>query len=252
MHEQLWFTAFLNKYFAWLGNALLEVVGLHAHDPRYPFADFVAMQILVAAILLVFFLLVRMKLSVEKPGGIQHLAEMIQEMIVGQARDIIGHHYKRYVPYIVTLGLFIVSCNLIGLIPGFLSPTQFPYVPLGCAIATFIYYHFHGFREQGVLNYIKHFAGPVWELPIPMLLVMVPLMFLIEVISHFARLMSLTIRLYANMFAGEMVTLAFFSLIPILVPVLFLGLHLGVALLQAYIFILLTMIYLGLATAEEH
>jgi F-type H+-transporting ATPase subunit a len=244
MHEQLWFTTLLNKYLAGVANAVLGIFGVHAHDPHYPFQDFVAMQILVALILLTFFILVRMRLSVDRPGGIQHFAEMIHEFVDNQAHDIIGHHYQRYVPYVVTLGLFIVTCNLIGLIPGFLSPTQFPYVPLGCAIATFVYYHAHGIRQQGPLRYLAHFAGPVWWLA--------PLMFPIEILSHSARVMSLTIRLYANMFAGEMVTLAFFSLVPIALPIAFLGLHLGVSLLQALIFILLTMIYLAGAVAEEH
>ena len=93
-------------------------------------------------------------------------------------------------------------------------------------------------------HYIKQFVGPVWALA--------PLMFLIEVVSHFARILSLTVRLYANMFAGDMVTLAFFSLVPVLVPVAFLGLHLFVSLVQAFIFVMLTLVYLGMAVSEEH
>jgi F-type H+-transporting ATPase subunit a len=116
-------------------------------------------------------------------------------------------------------------------------------VPLGAAIVTFVYYQMQGFRHAG-LGYIKHFMGPVWWLA--------PLMFLIEVCSHLARVMSLTIRLYANIFAGDMVTLVFFSLIPIGVPVIFLGLHLGVSIIQTYIFVLLTSVYLGEALAEQH
>ncbi|HET8889262.1 MAG TPA: F0F1 ATP synthase subunit A, partial [Candidatus Angelobacter sp.] len=88
------------------------------------------------------------------------------------------------------------------------------------------------------------FIGPVWALA--------PLMFLIEVVSHFARILSLTVRLYANMFAGDMVTLAFFSLVPVLVPVVFLGLHLFVSLVQTFIFVMLTLVYLGMAVSEEH
>ncbi len=244
MHEQLWFTALLNKYLAVPTTALLHALKIQPHDPLNPIADFVSMQILVALILLVFFLLVRTRLSAEKPGAVQHMAEMMHEMMAGQAHDIIGHHSERYVPFVVTIFLFIVLCNVIGLVPGFMSPTQFPFVPLGCAIATWVYYHFHGVRHQGPIQYAKHFGGPVWWLA--------PLMFPIEIISHTARVMSLTIRLYANMFAGEMVTLAFFSLLPIGVPIIFLGLHLGVSLLQAFIFALLTMIYLAGAVAEEH
>ncbi len=243
MHEQLWLTEQLNHLFGGPVAALLNAIGIHPHDPHNPITDPVAMQLLVVALLLTFFIAVRARLSVDNPGKIQHVAEMIHEAMAGQSEEIIGHEYKRFVPYIVTIGLFIVVSNLLGLIPGFLSPTQFPSVPLGFAIATFTYYHFHGLRQQGFVHYMKHFAGPVpW---------LAPLMFPIEIISHSARVMSLTIRLYANMYAGEMVTLAFFSLVPVVLPVAFLGLHLGVSLLQAYIFVLLTMIYLSGAVAEE-
>jgi F-type H+-transporting ATPase subunit a len=130
------------------------------------------------------------------------------------------------------------------LIPGLESPTGVPIVPLGCAITTWVYYHYQGIRRNGVLGYLKHFAGPVWWLA--------PLMFPIEIFSHLARVMSLTIRLFANMFAGEMVTLVFFSLVPLFVPIIFMGLHIGVAVIQTYIFVLLACVYLGEATAHEH
>jgi F-type H+-transporting ATPase subunit a len=116
-------------------------------------------------------------------------------------------------------------------------------VPLGCAVVTFLYYHFHGIRHHG-LHYYKQFIGPIWALA--------PLMLLIEVISHFARILSLTVRLYANIFAGDLVTQAFFSLVPVLVPVAFLGLHLFVALVQTFIFVMLALVYLGMAVSEEH
>ena len=118
-----------------------------------------------------------------------------------------------------------------------------PVVPLGCAICAFVYYQGQGFKHHGIA-YLKHFMGPMWWLAI----IMVP----IEIISHLARMLSLTVRLYANMFAGDMVTLVFFSLVPIGVPIIFLGLHMGVSLLQTYIFVLLTMVYLSGAVAEEH
>jgi F-type H+-transporting ATPase subunit a len=156
---------------------------------------------------------------------------------------VIGHGYERYIPYAITLWYFILLGNLLGLIPGFESPTASPAVPLGCALITFVYYHFHGLRVHKH-HYIKQFVGPVIALS--------PLMLLIEVVSHFARILSLTVRLYANMFAGDMVTLAFFSLVPILVPVAFLGLHLFVSLVQTFIFVMLTLVYLGMAVSEEH
>ena len=138
---------------------------------------------------------------------------------------------------------FILLCNLLGLVPGFESPTASYVVPLGVAILTFVYYHYHGIRANG-FSYVKQFLGPVWWL--------YPLMLPIEVISHCARMMSLSVRLYANMFAGDMVTLAFFSLIPVGVPILFLTLHFGVAIIQAYVFMILTTVYLSLAVAHEH
>ena len=160
-----------------------------------------------------------------------------------RSRDVIGHDSEGFTPFLVTLGLFILIANLFGVVPGLESPTASPVVPLGCAICAFIYYQFQGFKTSGI-GYLKHFLGPMWWLS--------PLMLPLEIISHLARLMSLSIRLYANMFAGDMVTLVFFSLIPLAVPVLFLGLHIGVALLQAYIFVLLTTVYLAGAVATEH
>ena len=243
MPEQLVFTAFLNKYFGGIAVALLHIVGWEPKYANAPITNPVAMEILVVLLLLVFFVAVRASLSVEKPGGLQHLVEATEEFIAEQAHGVMGHGYERYIPYAVTIGFFILLGNLLGLVPGFESPTANPTVPLGCALLTFVYYHFHGLRVHRH-RYIKQFIGPVWALA--------PLMFLIEVVSHFARILSLTVRLYANMFAGDMVTLAFFSLVPVLVPVVFLGLHLFVSLVQTFIFVMLTLVYLGLAVSEEH
>src|SRR6266852_5514835 len=243
MPEQLIFTEFLNHYFGGLANALLRAVGVHPAYASAPITNTVAMEILATLLLIVFFLAVRATLSVEKPGGLQHTAEMVEEFVSEQAEGIIGHGYERYLPYAITIGFFILICNLLGLIPGFESPTANPSVPLGCAVLTFLYYHFHGIRTHG-FHYVKQFAGPV--------LLLSPLMIVIELVSHFARILSLTVRLYANMFAGDLVTMAFFSLVPALVPVLFLSLHLGVALVQTFIFVMLTLVYLGLAVSDEH
>jgi F-type H+-transporting ATPase subunit a len=168
---------------------------------------------------------------------------MTHEFVGTQSEGIIGHGYERFISYLTVLLLFILTANLMGLVPGLESPTAFAVVPLGFALVTFAYYHYHGIRANG-FAYIKQFLGPVWWL--------YPLMFPIEVISHFARVLSLTVRLYANMFAGDMVTLAFFSLIPIGVPLVFLALHFGVAIIQAYVFMILATVYLSLAVAHEH
>jgi F-type H+-transporting ATPase subunit a len=241
---QLPFTHFLNSIFAGPANAVLNAVHHPALNPAAPMSNWFAMEVLVVGGLIIFFLLIRMRLSAENPGGFQHMAELLNEFIGGQSQEIIGHHSERYTPFLATLFLFILIANLIGLIPTLASPTANPAVPLGLAIAAWVYYHMHGVRQQGAWHYFLHFFGPVWWLGW--------LMFPIEVVSHFARALSLTIRLYANIFAGDMVTLVFFSLIPIGVPVIFLLLHVGVSLLQAYIFVLLTTVYLAGAVAKEH
>jgi F-type H+-transporting ATPase subunit a len=243
MPEQLLFTRLLNEWFAGPVTTLLRSLHVEPQFPQAPITNAAAMEVLVFGLLLIVFLMVRSRLSVESPGGLQHMFEGIHGFVEGQSRDVIGHHSERFTPFLVTLGLFILISNLFGVVPGLESPTGSPVVPLGCAICAFVYYQFQGFRNSG-LGYLKHFLGPMWWLA--------PLMLPLEIISHLARLMSLTIRLYANMFAGDMVTLVFFSLIPIGVPVIFLGLHIGVALLQAYIFVLLTTVYLAGAVATEH
>ncbi len=243
MPEQLPFTQFLNQHLAGPTNALLNAIHHPALHPKAPISNWMAMELLVAALLIAFFVIVRSRLSVESPGGVQHLAEMFHEFIGGQSHEIIGHDSDQFTPYLSTLFLFILVMNLIGLIPTFASPTANPAVPLGLALPTWFYYHYQGVRKQG-LHYFKHFLGPVWWLA--------PLMLPIEIVSHAARAMSLTIRLYANIFAGDMVTLVFISLIPVFIPVIFLGLHIFVSLLQAYIFVLLATVYLAGAVAEEH
>ena len=241
--EQLWLTALLNRLFGGPVTSLLLALGIHPKHPATPITNPLAMELLVVLLLILFFLAVRARLSVDQPGSLQHSMEFIEGLIGNMGEEIIGHHYHPYHSYLVALALFILSCNLIGIIPGFESPTAVPIVPLGCALLTWFYYHFQGLRTNGI-GYFKHFMGPVWWLS--------PLMLPIEIFSHTARLLSLTVRLFANMFAGEMVTLVFFSLVPIGVPIIFEGLHIGVSLIQTYIFVILACVYLGEATAHEH
>ena len=241
--EQLPFTALLNKYFGGVALALLHALHIRPTYPKAPISNFVAIEILVAILLIIFFILVRAQLSVENPGGLQHIVEGLHGFIQNQSEEIIGHHSERFTPFLMVLGLFILVCNLIGLIPGFESPTANPAVPLGCAVASFVYYQVEGIRKHGA-GYIKLFIGPM--------LLLAPLMLPIELISHLARMLSLTVRLFANMFAGDLVTLVFFSLVPLGVPVLFMGLHIFVSFLQAYIFVLLVTVYLQGAVSEAH
>ena len=243
MPEQLALTRLLNHLFGGLFAALLNLVGIHA-KPETAINDVFALQLLVVVGLIAFFVIVRLTLSVEKPGPAQHIAELIHEAIGEQAEQVIGHGYNRYQAYVTCIFLFVLINNLLGLIPGIIAPTTSIMVTLGLASVTFIYYTFNGLREQGPIGYLKHFAGPVWW--------MSWLIFPIELISDVARIMSLSVRLYANMFAGDLVTLVFFSLVPVGIPVIFLGLHIFVSLIQAFVFMLLTMIYLSLATAHEH
>jgi len=243
MPEQLWFTALLNHLLASPVTAFLRMLHIEPKYPSAPIPNSFAMELLVFAFLLILFLLVRARLSVESPGGLQHSFESIEGFVLSQSHEIIGHHVEHYTPFFAILFIFILVCNLIGLIPGFESPTAVPSVPLGCAICAFLYYHTQGFRHAGI-KYLMHFLGPIPALA--------PLMLPIELISHFARLLSLTVRLWANIFAGDLITLVFFSMIPIGVPIVFSGLHIVVAVLQAYVFMLLTIIYVSGAVSEEH
>ena len=243
MPEQLWITALLNKHFAGVANAILNAVHVPARYPQAPITNYVAMELLVFVLLLLTFVVLRMRLSVDDPGPLQQTFEGIESFVSQQGHEVIGHGYEQYTSYLATLGIFILVSNLIGLIPGFETPTGIPSVPLGLALVTWFYYHMHGIRRNG-FKYINHFLGPVWWLA--------PLMFLIEVASHLARILSLTIRLFANMFASDMVILVFFSLIPLVIPLPFILLHVGVSIIQTYIFVLLATVYIGEAVAHEH
>ncbi|HEY2016725.1 MAG TPA: F0F1 ATP synthase subunit A, partial [Bryobacteraceae bacterium] len=189
--SELWITRIFNDHLAGLGNFFLGLVGMHS-DPR-PWADFVVMQFLVVALLMLVFAILRPRLSPDKPGALQHIFELVYEFVSGQADDQVGHDGAKYVPYFGTIFLFILTANLIGLIPSLESPTNFPYVTCGCAMATFFYYNLVGIQAT-TFRYPLHFMGPKWWLA--------PLMFPIEIVSHMARPLSLTVRLYANMFAG--------------------------------------------------
>jgi F-type H+-transporting ATPase subunit a len=252
MPEQLWFTEILNRLFAHPVTAMLRALHIEPKYPHAPIPNSFAMELLVFFFLLAIFLLLRSRLSVDSPGGLQHSFESIEGFVLGQSREIIGHHSEPYIAFFSILFIFILSCNLIGLIPGFDSPTGVPNVPLGCAICSFLYYHTQGFKHAGP-KYLLHFFGPPMEgMPLVARILMAILMLPIELVSHFARLLSLTVRLWANIFAGDLITLVFFSMIPIAIPIIFIGLHVVVAVLQAYVFMLLSIIYVSGAVAEEH
>lgn len=244
MHEhELWFTALLNKYLAAPVNALFQLVGYHTEDPSRPWSNYIAMEVLVILVMMTAALLLRARLSVDRPGKFQLIIEGVYNFLAAQAQDIIGHGYRKRLPWFAMIFLFILTSNLLGIIPSFESPTMYYFVPAGAAIAMFFYYNGQGIQEQGLLGHLKHFAGPV--------LLIAWFMFPLEVISHLIRPVSLTIRLYANMLAGEQVTIGFLALIPWVIPVVFMALHVFVSFIQAFIFTMLGMVYVGEAVAHE-
>src|ERR1700722_13750359 len=242
--REAWLTRLFNAHLAGLGNSLLALFHQKAPNPAEPWADFMLMQLLVALILIVMFAILRSSLSVDKPGTMQQLFELIHNFVSDESESQVGHDGHRHVVLFETLFVFLLLANLIGLVPGFVSPTQVIYVPVGCALIAFLYFNWVGIRKQGIAKYAAHFAGPIWW--------MAPIIIPIEIIGSLARPLSLSVRLFANMYAGEQVTLVFLSLTYLVFPALFMGLHVFVGLLQAYIFVLLTMIYVAGAVEEAH
>ena len=226
--------------------ALLGALGFHVEGPEV-IPPHLVMTMLIVLLVTVVCLIMKSRLSVENPGRVQILLEDGVMAVVGLLEEWIGPDGRRYLPLIATLGLFILLGNYAGLIPGLIAPTANINVTVGLAITTWVYYHFQGFKKQGVVNYLKHFAvppgAPVW---------MAPLMLIIELISHTSRLLSLSLRLFGNIFGEELVIAILGSIIPFIVPLpmMFLGLITGG--LQAFIFVLLSIIYLQAAVAVEH
>jgi F-type H+-transporting ATPase subunit a len=239
----VWLTHLLNQ---WLGGpivALLAAMRIHVVHSAAPINPTLTLELLVMACLIGFFATVRLTLSVESPGVPQHLAEILYEFVVKQADAIMGRDFEPHLVFVTTILLFTGSCNLVGLLPGVGTPTANPSVPLAIALLTFFYSEAHSVRVLGVFGYVKHLSGPIWWTT--------PLILPVEIVSHLNRNVSLTVRLYANMFASDLLTLVFFSLFPVGLPVVFLGLHFGVALIQCYVFMLLALIYLSEANVDH-
>ena len=248
LEHPLWIVDVVNALLGPPVKAALEALGFHIkaeHGIVIP--NYLVMVMLIVAVLTVLSLIIRSRLSVENPGKLQIVFEDALTAVINLLEEWIGPKGRNYLPLIATFGIFILFGNYMGLIPGLMAPTSNINVTLGCAITTWVYYHFHGVKEQGVFSYIKHFAMPPGS---PAALA--PVMFVIEIISHFSRVLSLSLRLFGNIFGEEMVILILFTLIPFLVPLpmMFLGLITGA--LQAFIFVLLSIIYLQGAVAVEH
>jgi F-type H+-transporting ATPase subunit a len=243
MHETSPVGQFLNRL---LFDPIARVMGIHLAHDHHAVPDHIVMIMLIALVLILFSLRLRSKLSVDNPGKIQHLVEVSFLAVRNLMSEVIGKESSRFVPIIGTLALYILTGNLLGLIPGFLSPTSNYNITAACAICVFIYYNYQGFRKQGFLGYLKHFAGPV--------LWMAPFLFVIELISHMARPMSLSIRLFGNIFAEELIIKSLNNIWPVLNPltIMVMFLALFASTIQAFIFILLTMVYISGAVEETH
>jgi F-type H+-transporting ATPase subunit a len=198
---------------------------------------------LAMAILIGLSLAARLSLKKTAPTGVQNLLETIVSGLENFIVDIMGPEGRHYLSLIGTLFLFILVCNLEGLVPGFDSPTANINTTLALALVTFTATHYIGIKRHG-FAYVKHFMGPMWALA--------PLMLPIELISHFARVMSLTFRLFGNMVAKHKLLLVLALLAPYIAPVPILGLGLLVSFVQALVFALLTMLYLSGSVEEAH
>jgi F-type H+-transporting ATPase subunit a len=198
---------------------------------------------LAMAILIGLSIAARLTLKKSAPTGVQNFMETVVSGLANYVEEIMGPEGKHYLSLIGTLFLFILVCNLQGLVPGFDSPTANINTTLALALVAFAATHYIGVKRHG-LGYIKHFFGPMW--------VLAPLMFIIESISHLARILSLSIRLFGNMIAKHILLLVLFFLFPYILQVPILGLGLLVAFVQAGVFALLTMLYLAGSIEEAH
>jgi F-type H+-transporting ATPase subunit a len=271
MEEQISpITHFVNHYFGQFALAILHALHITPDNAQLPIPEHVAMGLLVLLIGTGLALILKSRLSVERPGAMQQTAEMLLTNPLGFGiRDLLeenaGHDGLSYIPFVGSISIFILLSNLLSVFPKLSAPTSNLTVPLACAILTFLYFNWQGIRHQGLGGYLKHFAGPE-----PMLAFLI---FPVEIFSTCARVLSLTVRLWANIFASDLIYGIFLSLLSAAaasvwehslagglvvgifaatIPVAFIGLHIFVAVIQSYIFTILPSVYLGMATAQEH
>jgi F-type H+-transporting ATPase subunit a len=270
-----WLTQFVNQHLGNLALSLLTALRIHPSNPATPIPEHVVMSVVVLLIGVLGSLWLRSRLSVDNPGGAQQIAELLITNPIGfgirdQLDENVHHGGRRYLSMVGSVSLFILIANLLSVFPAFSAPTAEKAVPLGCAIVTFLYFNWQGIKHHSVGYYLLTFAGSPrtlgdWLLGI--------LLFPVEIISTGARMLSLTVRLWANIFASDLLYVIFLGLLiqpalwgwnkspalgvalgvfPALIPLAFIGLHIFVAIIQAYVFTLLPAIYIGIATADEH
>lgn len=219
------------------------------HSVQHAFAwdipDHIIMALLVLLISAVVFPLVSRTISRENPGHFQQMLELVVGGLKDLLRDIIGHDGDRYLFIIGGFAVFIFLSNIFGIFFFLQPPTSNPNTTFGLALCAFLYYNYQGIRSQGLGHYLKHFMGPM---PI-----LAPLMIPIEIIGHLARILSLGMRLFGNIFGEHTATGIFMGMLPFVLPWPMMGLGIFGAFLQTFVFIMLTMIYIAGATVvEEH
>ena len=208
--------------------------GLISHNHAF---IFIAHTLLAAILALVVAKLATKSLRIV-PTGCQNVMEAYLEGVISMGKDVIGESYaKKYLPLIATLGIFIFIANILGIIPGFESPSGNINFTLTLALIVFIYYNFEGIRKNGIKEYIAHFAGPVK--------ILAPLMFPIEVVSHISRIISLSFRLFGNIKGDDLFLWVLLMLAPWIIPLPGFALLLFSAFLQTFIFMILTYVYLA-------
>src|SRR5205809_516555 len=217
----------------------------HAVQHRFAWdiPEHVLMALLVLVISSIFFPLLSRGFSRDNPGPMQHVLEALVGGLKDLLRDIIGHDGDKYIYIIGAYTVFIFLCNIFGLFYFLQPPTSDPNTTFALSISAFLYYNYQGIKEQGIVHYLKHFMGPV--------LWLAPLMFLIEMIGNFARILSLGMRLFGNIYGEHTATGIFTGLVPVIAPMPMMALGIFGALLQTYVFIMLTTVYIAGAVAAE-
>jgi F-type H+-transporting ATPase subunit a len=232
-------TEFINKILNWI----LSIFGIHMNHGEEVIPSYLILAFLVTIMIILFFKFSVKNLSIF-PNKMQHFLEMLYKGFRALIDDMIGTEGRTFIPALATLGIFIAVANLMGLLPGLGSPTANVNVTAGCALFIFVYYHYQGVKKHGFIGYVKTFAGPEWWLA--------PLFFPIEIISHLSRPISLCFRLFGNIYGEDMVIIIIFSMVPFIAPLPIMAFAIFTSLLQAFIFVMLSTIYLAGAMAEEH